>query len=103
MTIKTTIIAAVVAIMPMAVQAQNSVVCAIVGDLAEVIMANRQVGVRVSDMMDIADNDPLVEALVLEAYKIPRYSSDEMQRRSVENFRNEVETICYSRSRDQGA
>jgi len=102
MTIKTTIVAAVIAIMPMAVQAQEAIGCALVGDLAEVIMANRQVGARVSEMMEIADGEPLVEALVLEAYKIPRYSSDEMQMRSVEDFRNDAEALCYRLQSDQG-
>ena len=97
MNIKTTIAAAIIAIMPMAAQAQDKVSCELVGDLAQVIMENRQAGAILSRQMKIADGNAFVEALVREAYSRPRYSTQRHQDRVVTEFRNDAELICYGR------
>jgi hypothetical protein len=77
------------------VAASTSTFCTVIGDLAEAIMTNRQLGIPMSRMMEINGADDLARLMVMEAYKEPRYSSDEYQRRAVQDFRNEIEVACY--------
>jgi hypothetical protein len=68
--------------------------CASFGDLAETIMQNRQNGVPMSKMMDATDLE-LARAIILDAYKLPRFSSEDYQEKQTADFRNEVELECY--------
>ena len=99
MNIKTTIAAAFIAVMPMAATAQEEMAsCEDIGALAQVIMENRQSGTRLSQMMEVADGNSLVVALLTDAYNEPRWTTQSNQDRAVENFRNDVELLCYGQS-----
>lgn len=69
-------------------------VCAQAGSLAAKIMEARQVGVPVSAVISIFEDDNMT-AIILAAYQTPRFSSDEYQQRAIADFRNEIEVICY--------
>jgi hypothetical protein len=69
--------------------------CATVGDLAESVMRNRQQGISMSRMMEIAKDSDLVRAIVIAAYDQPRMSVDRNIQRSIDDFRNEVMLQCY--------
>lgn len=97
---KRLIIAAVAALTLTFTQAQD---CKVIGDLAEKTMEARQVGVSVSDMMDIAKDDRLLKSIILDAYKRPRFSTEEVQRRVITDFRADWEVACYEvRSKKKG-
>lgn len=76
--------------------AETEDVCANMGDAAEAIMSLRQNGYPISDLMDKFGDSNLFRAIILSAYEKPRFSTDEYKQESVRDFRNEVETLCYS-------
>ena len=76
--------------------------CGIIRGFAETSMEARQNGAPVDQMVlnsrAIAQNFPtlskLVEAHLLEAYEMPRYSSEEYRRRAVTDFANAKYVEC---------
>ena len=78
----------------------QSAICPIIGELAETVMRNRQNGVSLSEMMGVANNadgvlQPVIREMVLEAYDGPRYSVPDNQDEAVQDFRNDIELVCY--------
>lgn len=67
--------------------------CKSLSGLAESVMAHRQDGTSVVTLMELADL-PVTRLLIEEAYKKPRYSSEQYQRRAVSDFRDEYYIIC---------
>lgn len=88
--------------------------CASLGDMAESIMTHRQNNVALSVVMNAAEDtgeqlmaegtpaeqvDAIVnlyKSLSLAAYQMGHYSSPEFRERAIRNFRNQVETECYT-------
>lgn len=73
-------------------------ICASMGQLAENIMKRRQEGTPPSTLRAaFAGNkvEDLAVSMVEAAYERPRFSTDEMQLKEVQNFRAESETSCY--------
>ena len=68
--------------------------CSQMGTMAAKIMEVRQIGVAVSKVIEIFDDDAMT-AIILAAYQVPRFSTDEYQQRAIADFRNEVEVMCY--------
>jgi hypothetical protein len=75
--------------------------CTAISGLAETMMTNRQKGVAMSKMMELIKEigkgskiTNSIESYVVRAYEQPRYSSPEMQKRSIEEFRDEVHLEC---------
>ena len=94
MNIKTTIIAAIVAIAPLTAQAESY--CAQLGQLAYNVMSHRQAGTTMSELMGMVEGDKLAIALVRDAYNEPRFSTPEFKQKSMQDFRNDVEALCYA-------
>jgi DNA helicase IV len=69
--------------------------CATIGEIAQVIMENRQMGIAMSDMMAIAEGNAFIEGIVLEAYRSPRFSVPANQAESAMDFRTTFELMCY--------
>lgn len=69
-------------------------VCKVLGMVAGSIMENRQLGIPLSDMLDVTPM-PLLRQIVLLAYEKPRYYSDEVVREEIQDFRNDIEVECY--------
>lgn len=82
----------------LAAGAQNATAqrCAKLGELASSVMEARQGGVPFTKMIELAEGNKLVEAIVVEAFKIPRYSSEPYQRKAISDFVEKVEVTCYS-------
>lgn len=96
MNIKTTIAAALFAIGATAAQAEEIIDgCAVVGDTAQAIMDARQSGVPMSQMMKIAGTNEAARFMVTEAYGTPRFSTDSIVAEVIQDFRNDMEAICY--------
>lgn len=79
----------------MTVTTANAQDCKMIGDLAEKTMEARQVGVPMSKMMEIAKDDRLLKSIILDAYKKPRFSTEEFQRSATVDFRADWEVACY--------
>ncbi len=82
--------------------------CQMLGGIAESVMSERQNNTPMSTMMQRVqssmafisfDGLPIDEAglagIVFLAYDQPRFRSDELQQDSIEEFRNEIEILCY--------
>lgn len=77
--------------------------CDSYGQLANTIMKVRQQGAPMSSLLAIVVEGAteahyeLVRSMVIAAYKIPQYSTDDSKQREIEVFTNEVLLICYDR------
>lgn len=69
-------------------------VCESYHGLAEAIMQVRQNGGSMPQMMQITADNEVGKLLVREAFDQPRYSTEEVQRRTIENFANDVYAEC---------
>ena len=69
--------------------------CTAHGEMAEVIMKNRQAGTALSEMLTVAKDDDLIRSVVMMAYKQPRMRMPENQTEMVVNFRSERELACF--------
>lgn len=76
--------------------------CDSVGELAEIIMTKRHEGVSMSQLMEIARTEDgpgseLVQIMVTMAFDRPRFETVEVQRRSIEEFRDDLYLMCVKR------
>jgi hypothetical protein len=69
-------------------------ICPKLGEFAHVVMSNRQGGVPLSAALGTTDED-LLKSIILQAYTEPRWSTDASRLRAAQDFRNEVEVMCY--------
>lgn len=74
--------------------------CSVLSDLAKTIMTKRQDGASMTDMMAIVkDRDSaagqVTKAMIIGAYEIPAYSTDEVKQRTITDFSNQVALECY--------
>ena len=96
---KKLILAATAALMMTAAHADP--ICATLGELARTVMGSRQLGVPLSQLMEIVKDTKVERRIVLEAYERPRFQSESLRQSSIEDFGNEWETTCY-RARSGG-
>jgi hypothetical protein len=96
---KKLLLAAVLIAVPFTTQAESAKfeICEGYSSLAETIMEGRQVGVSMAEMVKIVTSNDSETGLdlIMRAYKLPRFSSDEMQQRSAQDFGNDVFLDCY--------
>lgn len=76
--------------------------CAEFEGLAEVVVKAKQRGLPMSKAMTIigeAGDNPMarriLRALIMDAYKLPNFSSEEYRQKQVVEFRNSVASTCY--------
>lgn len=69
--------------------------CVAMEGLARVTMENRLLGIPVSKMMEIVEDEELGQAIVLDAYKRPGYTSPKIQQQAIRQFANLWATACY--------
>ena len=95
---RTILITFVLYITAMPVQAADwRKACGNVGDLATDIMKSRQSGLSMAKMMEAVaqvGENPLVDEMIISAYDSPRYSTERMQKRAVEEFRDKFYLDC---------
>ncbi len=72
------------------------------GNIAQNIMTARQNERPISDVMQLMKHEtdptvhPVIRALILDAYRLPGYSTPENQKHSIDSFRNAAELACYT-------
>ena len=94
MNLKAAVAAVAIVAASSAVAETKQETCTTIGKLAAIIMENRQEGVDMSKLMEIAETE-LVQRLVIFAYEMPRYSSEDYKRTAVQDFANEAMGVCY--------
>ena len=85
----------------------NAEKCEALEELARVIMKSRQKGIQMSTLVKAinqgdgsADGKKAVKALIIEAYDQPNYHTDEMEKKAVNEFGNEVYKYCIKNQLD---
>lgn len=77
---------------------QKEATCKTLEKLAEAVMTARQEGAPMSEiyMKDYgsADRNKVMKSLVKEAYKTPRFNSQQSKKNAVEDFKNEKFSYC---------
>lgn len=91
---KNIILAACLTIIPALASAEQTH-CEIAGDTARITMKFRQDNAPMSRLMNIAGEQEYLRELVIAAYGLPLFVTDSAKQRSIEEFGNEVERICY--------
>jgi len=75
--------------------------CKSVSKMAEAIMKGRQAGGSMADMMAVDTGNETVtqmgRLLVMQAFKQPRFDSEEYQHKAVVDFSNNAYSMCASR------
>ena len=101
-----TLIVALMMVVPVSVAAEESKdlgpeMCAALGQMSESIMLSRQVGVPLSQMIEITSNEgedeelqKTIRKIVLAAYDEPRYNSVDYQQQAAQEFNNKVVLEC---------
>lgn len=77
------------------------VMCEAAAEIAETIMERRQTGTSMAKMIEVADDNELVEQIIIAAYDSPRYSTDRIQQRAAAEFRDEVYLQCVKATRPE--
>jgi len=84
---------------------EKSELCPVVGDTAELIMKARQAGMPMSQLMGLVSESAegatqrVNSAMVLAAYKVPKYSGAKYQASAAHDLRTEFELMCYQSDR----
>ncbi|SDY98096.1 hypothetical protein [Nitrosomonas sp. Nm33] len=74
--------------------------CEVASAYATAIMESRQAGVAMSRLMELTkeegpkDDQSLIEMIIIDAYDRPRYSTEPMQQRAMEEFRDDTYLKC---------
>jgi hypothetical protein len=76
----------------------NELICEKIRQLSENIMKNRQQGVPINKMIDIANSEPkvasLMKAIVMDAYNQPKYQTAKYKQEAVVEFANRQYVTC---------
>lgn len=78
--------------------------CAETANYAEELMRGRHQGVPMQKSMELAseaENEELCRLMVTDAYRSPRYTTDEVIRRSIEDFRDKWYLYCTQHGRSR--
>ena len=84
---------------------EKSELCPVIGDTAEMIMKARQAGMPMSQLMGLVSESMegsmqrASSAMVLAAYKVPKYSGAKYQASAAHDLRTEFELMCYQSDR----
>jgi len=76
--------------------------CQLTSDIGGIVMVGRQNGISMSKMVDTVRNFPVTDKatselcvhMIAKAYDSPRYYSENLQQRAVEDFKNDVYLLC---------
>ena len=72
----------------------NKEVCTAVSNSASIIMELRQSNAPLSSVLEAVEGVAILETLTMEAYKEPRYSSDDYKNNAIADFGNLAMITC---------
>lgn len=73
--------------------AENYDVCTDIHTLACKVMEARQIGIPITRMLEIVE--PEFRFIVIEAFKVPKFSTKEFQQAAIDKFGEEAFLGCY--------
>lgn len=68
--------------------------CVSYSEAAELIMAQRQNNVSMSELYKIVSDNDIMKTLLKEAYKAPLYSTAKYKAEAVDTFKNDTFMVC---------
>lgn len=68
--------------------------CKMLGKFGENVLDARYDGVRLSEILALRPS-PVLEEIILLAYRTPNYVTQESRSMSKQNFSNEIESACF--------
>lgn len=74
--------------------------CQSLSELARTIMADRQKGVSIEELMDGVDSS-IEEQMVLSAFEEPRRTTPESRKRTIDDYRDLWHSLCVKAKREQ--
>ena len=75
--------------------------CQQMATLAENIMAHRQKGTSMSEMMELVGELEIGQTLVIDAYRSPRFSTERMKKEAISDFRDRAYLMCVEVFREK--
>ena len=86
---------------PVSAQITAEAFCPELGKWAEITMLTRQAGTALSEMLALlpdtgdAAADAMLDAVVMGAFEVPRYSTPQNQTEAAQDYRAMIELACY--------
>lgn len=75
-------------------QVTKKQMCTVFHELAKAIVESRYRGVDIIKALDISSGNKLAQQIVIEAYKLPKFSTESNQTEQAVNFANKVYLTC---------
>lgn len=72
-------------------------ICVDIHGLGAVIMQHRQHGTPLPDLLAATDSE-LAKALIIQAYKQPRFATEEYQAKAIQDFAEALMPECYNQT-----
>lgn len=69
--------------------------CKSVYDATSALMKLRQQDAPLPEVMKIANGNQTLEAITIDAYKVPLYSTEEYKKNAISNFANKYYSACF--------
>lgn len=95
---KRIILTALLAAMPFAAQAEQpkaAELCPDIESFASTAMSTRQSGASMSEMMEAASDNEVLQKIVGRAFDTPRFRTESVKQRAIEDFANKIAAQCY--------
>ena len=96
-----TVVAALLLFTATATKAEEAdteeVSCKDIGANVALIMEVRQKGASLDKVMNIYKDNKVWQAVVLQAYEVPRYMLERNQQKEILRFKNEALLVCYKK------
>ena len=81
-------------LLPLTANAASLEFCTAYAETAERIMTSRQLGVSMISVMEIIKDDALLVEMTKHAYKEPRWSTESMKQKAIQDFVNDFTSQC---------
>ena len=75
--------------------------CGDISGLASQVMKSRQSGIPMSAMIQATQGDSMMENMIISAFETPRYSSEKVKKRTIEDFRDKIYLECIKALKEQ--
>ena len=75
--------------------------CQPISEFAKELMDARQAGVPLAQALTVAHHNATMEALIVSAYRKPRYSTEDYQGRAAVDFANETLITCLDAGEEE--
>lgn len=75
--------------------------CQPIAEFAKELMDARQAGVPLAQALTVAHHNATMQALIISAYRKPRYSTEQYQERAAVDFANDTLVTCLDAGEEE--